>query len=79
MAPFSVSATYDVGMKLAMAPLTPARWDDFEAVFRSPGCSVARGCWCMFYRRSGEMPRPPSGVTRAEANRRDMKALVDGG
>jgi len=33
----------------------------------------------MFYRRSGEPPRPPAGVTRAEANRREMKALVDGG
>jgi GNAT superfamily N-acetyltransferase len=66
-------------VKLAMAPLTPARWDDFEAVFRSPGCSVARGCWCMFYRRSGAMPAPARGITRAESNRRGMKALVDAG
>jgi hypothetical protein len=48
-------------MKLTLHPLTPARWDDFEAVFRSPGCSVARGCWC------------------SDSNRREMKALVDGG
>jgi GNAT superfamily N-acetyltransferase len=66
-------------MRLAIQPLTPSRWADFEAVFRAPGCSVARGCWCMFYRRSGEIPAPPAGVTRAEANRRAMKALVDGG
>ena len=66
-------------MKLDIRPLTPALWGDFETVFRSPGCSVARGCWCMFYRRSGEMPAPPRGITRAEANRREMKALVDAG
>ena len=66
-------------MKLALKPLTPPLWEDFESVFRAPGCSVARGCWCMFYRRSGEAPKPPRGVTRAEANRRAMKALVDAG
>jgi hypothetical protein len=65
-------------MKLAMHPLTPERWGDFEAVFRAPGCSVARGCWCMYYRRSGSFD-PPKGVSRGEANRREMKALVDGG
>ena len=66
-------------MKLDVRPLTPARWVDFEAVFRAPGCSVARGCWCMFYRRSGAAPAQPPGVTRAEANRREMKSLVDAG
>ena len=66
-------------MKLDVKPLTPSRWADFEAVFRAPGCSVARGCWCMFYRRSGEASAAPAGVTRAEANRREMKSLVDGG
>jgi GNAT superfamily N-acetyltransferase len=65
-------------MRLRLEPLTPARWDDFERVFRAPGCSVAHGCWCMFYRRSGQPPAV-AGVTRAEANRRSMKALVDGG
>lgn len=65
-------------MRLAMHPLTPARWADFEAVFRAPGCSVARGCWCMFYRRSGAF-EPPKGVSRAEANRREMRTLVEGG
>ena len=65
-------------MRVEMAPLTPARWKDFESVFRAPGCSVARGCWCMFYRRSGAFD-PPKGLARGEANRREMKALVDGG
>lgn len=66
-------------MKLALAPLTPARWDDFEAVFRSRGCSVARGCWCMYYRSSGGGGAWPTGGARSETNRRQMRALVDGG
>ena len=40
-------------MDLVLQPLTPARWKDFEAIFNARGCSVARGCWCMFYRHSG--------------------------
>lgn len=63
---------------LVIRPLTPSRWGDFEAIFNAKGCSVARGCWCMFYRRSGAAP-PVRGVTRAEANRRAFKKLVDGG
>jgi GNAT superfamily N-acetyltransferase len=35
-------------------PLTPARWGDLEAVFNARGCSMARGCWCMYYRVSGK-------------------------
>lgn len=39
--------------KFAIRPLTPERWPDLEAVFMARGCSVARGCWCMFYRETG--------------------------
>ena len=66
-------------MRLVLEPLTPARWDDFEAVFRSRGCSVARGCWCMYYRLSGERAGWPTGGARSETNRAQMKALVEGG
>ena len=62
-------------MKLAVRPLTPERWPDLEKVFGARGCSVARGCWCMFYRRSGETP-VPAGLTRAQANRKALKALT---
>jgi ribosomal protein S18 acetylase RimI-like enzyme len=65
-------------MKLTLHPLTPDRWADFETVFRARGCSVARGCWCMYYRRSGAH-QAPAGMTRAQANRADLKALVDAG
>lgn len=60
---------------ITVRPLTPERWPDVEAVFNARGCSVARGCWCMFYRRTGE-PAPPKGMTRAQKNRRDLKALA---
>jgi hypothetical protein len=43
---------------LAIRPLTPERWPDLEAVFMARGCSVARGCWCMFYRETGSFILP---------------------
>jgi ribosomal protein S18 acetylase RimI-like enzyme len=66
-------------MKLTIAPLTPGRWSDLEKIFNAKGCSVARGCWCMFYRRSGSCEPLPRGMTRAQANRAGLKALVDAG
>jgi ribosomal protein S18 acetylase RimI-like enzyme len=66
-------------MKLTVHPLTLDRWPDLEAVFNARGCSVARGCWCMAYRRSGAQKPLPAGRSRAEANRADLKALVDAG
>lgn len=64
-------------MKLHVEPLTPDRWPDLEAVFNARGCSVARGCWCMYYRHSGTQPLP-SGQTAAR-NKAELKALVDRG
>jgi GNAT superfamily N-acetyltransferase len=66
-------------MKLTIAPLTPKRWPDLEAIFRARGCSVARGCWCMAYCVSGSGQAPPRGMTRSQANRAGLKALVDAG
>ena len=65
-------------MKLTIQPLTPARWPDLEAIFKAKGCSVARWCWCMYYRYSGSSELLP-GKTRAQTNRSNLKALVDGG
>ena len=50
-------------MALVVRPLTPARWADLEAIFNARGCSVARGCWCMYYRVSGKgaLTRPADG------------------
>lgn len=66
-------------MKLSVQPLTPERWPDLEAVFNAKGCSIARGCWCMAYRRSGSRVQAAAGTTHAQANRADLKALVDSG
>jgi ribosomal protein S18 acetylase RimI-like enzyme len=66
-------------MKYSVLPLTPERWLDLEAIFNAKGCSVARGCWCMYYRRSGSRGPLPRGTTHAQANRAELKALVDGG
>ena len=41
-------------MQLAVRPLSPQRWADLESIFAAKGCSVARSCWCMYYRVSGK-------------------------
>jgi ribosomal protein S18 acetylase RimI-like enzyme len=66
-------------MKLTVRPLTPDRWSDLEALFNARGCSIARGCWCMAYRRSGSREDLPSGTSHAKANRAELKALVESG
>ncbi len=66
-------------MKLTVRPLTRERWPDLEALFNAKGCSVARGCWCMYYRRSGARGPLPAGTTRAQANRAELKALLGSG
>jgi GNAT superfamily N-acetyltransferase len=62
--------------KLIVLPATPARWPDVEAIFGAKGCSVARGCWCMHYRRSGTLA---SVTSRAKTYRAGLKALVETG
>jgi GNAT superfamily N-acetyltransferase len=56
-------------------PLTPASWADLEALFGLPGGSIARGCWCMYYRRSGKAPARAGGQT----NKQQLCDLVDSG
>lgn len=65
-------------MTFTVRPATPDRWPDLETVFKGRGCSIARGCWCMAYRRSGAHV-VESNMTRANANRAELKALVDAG
>ncbi len=62
-------------MRLTVQPLTRDRWDDLVEIFSRPGGSIVRGCWCMYYRKSGGS----GGLGRGKANKRAMKALVDGG
>jgi ribosomal protein S18 acetylase RimI-like enzyme len=62
-------------MDIIVRPLTPERWNDLETIFNARGCSVARQCWCMYYRRSG-VSSPTAGATRAQHNRAALKALA---
>ena len=57
-------------------PLTPATWADLEALFALPGGSIVRGCWCMYYRRTGKVS--VSGAA-GEENKRQLCELVDSG
>ena len=57
-------------------PLTPETWADLEELFDLPGGSIVRGCWCMYYRRSGKVS--VSGAAGAE-NKRQLCELVEGG
>lgn len=66
-------------MKLKIHPLTPQRWADLETVFMARGCAQARGCWCMYYRRSGARTAPPAGISTAQSSKAELKALVDAG
>jgi len=36
-------------------PLTEETWADLETLFGYPGGSIVRGCWCMYYRKSGRV------------------------
>ncbi len=65
-------------MKLRIEPLTADRWDDLVELFERPGASVARGCYCMYYRRTGKHD-VPAGMTYSEANKRALRSLVDRG
>ena len=66
-------------MEISVLPATPQRWPDVEAIFGAKGCSVARGCWCMHYRRSGSAPSLSSVANRSKTYRAGLKALVDAG
>lgn len=65
-----------MGYSFEARPLTPDTWSDLEDLFALPGGSIVRGCWCMFYRRSG-----PVSVSRsvAEHNKQQLCTLVDDG
>ena len=57
-------------------PLTNQTWADLEALFELPGGSIVRGCWCMYYRKTGKVS-----VSQASgsSNKRELRALVRSG
>src|SRR5947208_127447 len=64
--------------RLEIHPLTAPRFRDLETLFNGPGGSQVRGCWCMFYRRSGPTAIP-KGMSQPEHARCSLKALVEAG
>ncbi len=63
---------------LEIHTLTARRFRDLESLFNGPGGSQVRGCWCMFYRRSGSTD-VPRGMSRSEHARSSLEALVGAG
>lgn len=57
-------------------PLDDATWGDLETLFGRPGGSIVRGCWCMFYRRTGPVSIC---AAAAPANKAQLRELVDHG
>lgn len=62
-------------MRFTTKPLTAATWPDLESIFEARGCSVARNCWCMYYRKTGSSPGPAKETARR--NKAGLKALAD--
>lgn len=64
-------------MSFTTRPLTDKNWPDLEAIFNARGCSVARNCWCMYYRKTGSNPWPTKEI--AKRNREGLKKLAGDG
>lgn len=60
-------------MNLDFRPLTNEEWGAFEKLFGEKGACA--GCWCMFWR----LPRKEFDENGSPGNKKEMKALVDGG
>lgn len=58
--------------------LTPANWPDLEELFGLPGGSIVRGCWCMYFRRSGPSSAGSHETVGAEREHA-MRELVHSG
>jgi ribosomal protein S18 acetylase RimI-like enzyme len=63
-------------MTLVVRPLTERRWDDLQTVFNAKGCSVARGCWCMYYRVSGKGAYTRPSDTQRSLSKAALKSLI---
>jgi GNAT superfamily N-acetyltransferase len=63
-------------MAIVVRPLTSARWADLEALFSARGCSMARGCWCMYYRLRGKGVLTRPGDQRGARAKAALKSLA---
>jgi GNAT superfamily N-acetyltransferase len=55
-------------------PLTDQTWGDLEELFGLPGGSIVRGCWCLYYRKVGQV-----GIGKAPSNKAELQGLVRSG
>lgn len=63
-------------MRFESRPLTPQTWADLEALFAMPGGSIVRGCWCMYYRKTGKVS---VSAAAGETNKDQLCSLVENG
>ena len=57
-------------------PLTEQTWGDLEELFALPGGSIVRGCWCIYYRKVGQVG---VGKAHAPSNKKELRRLVGSG
>lgn len=62
--------------KFTARPLDATTWTDLETLFGKPGGSLVRGCWCMFYRKTG---KGSDSISQSASNKQAMLALVSSG
>ena len=62
--------TVDADREVTVLPLTPERFGDLAALFRTG--TETRWCWCMYFRRSAR----EFGTARASENRAALEALA---
>ena len=56
-------------------PLTDQTWADLEELFGLPGGSIVRGCWCLYYRKVGQVG---IGKAQAPSNKAEQHRLLAG-
>jgi GNAT superfamily N-acetyltransferase len=67
-------------MSFTTKPLTDANFADLEAIFNARGCSIARSCWCMAYRKTGGPGWGEKDYAKIkQENRAGLKALAQRG
>jgi GNAT superfamily N-acetyltransferase len=56
--------------------LTDQTWADLEGLFSLRGGSIVRGCWCIYYRKVGQVG---IGKAQAPSNKEELHGLVRSG
>jgi GNAT superfamily N-acetyltransferase len=68
-----MNKTANTKFKIEANPLTPDRWNDFEALFGEKG--AYGGCWCMYWRTTRREFEEGQGA----GNKSAMKGIVESG